>query len=61
MDTLPKVYHVTVDQNVIPVVTPARKISITLLDKLKLELERMRELNIVEPVSEPTDWVNPFT
>ena len=32
--------------------------SIVLLDKLKLELERMRRLDVIEPVNEPTEWVN---
>ena len=58
--TLPKVHHITIDQNIIPVVTPARKIPIALLDKLKLELERMRRLDIIEPVNDPTEWVNPL-
>ena len=59
--TLPKVHHITIDQNITPVVTLARKISIALLDKLKLELERMRRLAIIEPVNEPTEWVNLIT
>ena len=58
--TLPKVHHITIDQNITPVVTPARKIPIALLDKLKLELERMRGPDIIEPVNEPTEWVNPL-
>ena len=58
--TLPKVHHITIDQNVIPVVTPARKIPTALLDKLKLELEIMRRPETIEPVNEPTEWVNPL-
>ena len=58
--TLPKVHHITIDQNITPVVTPAWKIPIALLDKLKLELEGMRRLDIIEPVNEPTEWVNPL-
>ena len=56
--TLPKVHHITIDQNITSVVTPARKITIVLLDKLKLELERMQRLDIIQPVNEPTEWVN---
>ena len=55
--TLPKVHHITIDQNITPVVTPAREIPIVLLDKLKLELERMQRLDIIQPVNEPTEWV----
>ena len=58
--TLTKVHHITVDQNITPVVTPARKIPKALLDKLKLELQRMQRLDIIGPVNEPTEWVNPL-
>ena len=58
--TLPKVHHITSGQNITPVVNPARKIPIDLLDKLKLELERMQRLDIIEPINEPTEWVNPL-
>ena len=53
-------HHITTDQNITPVVTPTRKLPIALLDKLKLELERMQRLDIIEPVNEPTEWVNPL-
>ena len=49
MGTLPKGHHNTIDKNVTPVVTPARKLPIALPDKLKLELRRMQKLDIVEP------------
>ena len=58
--TLPKVHHITINQNIKSVVTPARKIPIALLDKLKLELERMRRLDTIEPVNESIEWVNPL-
>ena len=49
--TLCKVHHITIDQNITPAVTPARNIPIALLDKLKLELKRMRRLDIIEPIN----------
>ena len=58
--TLPKFYHITIDQNIIPVVTLATKDPLALLDKPKLELERMQRVDIVEPVSEWSNWVNPL-
>ena len=58
--TLSKVHHTTISQNLTPAVTSARKIPITLLKTLKLELGRMQRLDIVEPVSEPAKWVNPL-
>ena len=44
--------------NATPTVHPARKIPLTLKQKLKTELERLESLDIIEKVSEPTDWVN---
>ena len=54
------IHHITIDQNIAAIITPARKIPITLLDKLKFELEIMQRLDILEPVSELTEWVNPL-
>ena len=53
--TLPNVHHITIDQNITPAVTPTRKFSIALLDKLKLELERMQRIDTSEPVNGPTE------
>ena len=33
---VPKVHHITINQNITPVITPARKIPTALLDELKL-------------------------
>ncbi|KAK2718174.1 hypothetical protein QYM36_005478 [Artemia franciscana] len=44
--------------NATPTVHPARKIPLALKQKLKTELERLESLDIIEKVSEPTDWVN---
>ena len=49
--TLCKVHHITINQSITPAVTPARNIPIALPDKLKLELERMQRLDIVEPIN----------
>ena len=36
----------------------ARKIPVSLTDKVKREIERMEKLNIIRGVDEPTEWVN---
>ena len=54
--TLPEIHRITIDQNIALAVTPA----VALLDKVKLELETMRRLDMVKPASEPTEWVNPL-
>ena len=39
------------------VITPVRKIPLILKPKLEKELKRMVDLEIIEPVQKPTDWV----
>jgi hypothetical protein len=36
----------------------ARKIPVSLRDKVKREIEKMEKLNIIRRVDEPTEWVN---
>ena len=37
---------------------PPRKVPMALRTKLKAELDRMVQNDIIAPVQEPTDWVN---
>ena len=55
---LPEVHHINLKLNVIPVVHPPRRIPYALRDKLRDQLQRMEKLDIIEKISEPTDWVN---
>ena len=52
---LSKPYHITLKPDVTPVVHPPRKVPISMWGKLKKELEHMVDLNIITPVTEPTD------
>ena len=40
--------------------TTARRIPIPTMDKIKVELLRMKRANIVEEIAEPTDWCAPI-
>ena len=56
--TLKNTHHIEIKDNVTPVVTPVRKIPLALKPKLEKELKRMVDLDIIEPVQKPSDWVN---
>ena len=58
LGTLPGVHHIVTDPNVPPVVNTPRRISIAMIDPLKRELQRMENLDVIEHVTEPSDWVN---
>ena len=51
-------YHIKVDKAYQPVVRPPRRVPVTLRPKIQAELSRMEELDVIERVEEPTDWVN---
>ncbi|XP_061184909.1 uncharacterized protein K02A2.6-like [Saccostrea echinata] len=51
-------YHLVLDENIQPVVHPPRKVPIALKPLLKAELDRLQEMNIITPVSEPSQWVS---
>ena len=58
--SLPKTHHISVKPEVTLTISAARRVPIALRDKLKSELDRMIKLDVIEPVSEPTEWVNPL-
>jgi hypothetical protein len=53
-------YHIITDPEVKPVIHPPRKIPISMMDKLKAELERMKQLDLIDKIDEPSDWVSPL-
>lgn len=55
---LPVIYSMTLDPDVRPAVRPAHHIPVATKDRVKAELDRMQELGVITPVSEPTDWVS---
>jgi hypothetical protein len=55
---LPGIHKIHIDENVKPVVHPARNVPIKLRSKVKKELERMERDGIIERETNPTAWVS---
>ena len=55
---LKRPHHIELRDDVKPVIIPVRQVPFALKPKLKEELQRMVELNVIEPVEKPTEWVN---
>ena len=51
-------HHIQIDTTVQPVIHAPRKVPVALREKVKTELERMVEMNVIEKQTEPTDWVS---
>ena len=51
-------YHIKIDKNAKPIVHPPRKVPVTLRPRIQQELKHIEELDMIEKVEEPTDWVN---
>ena len=56
--TLNTTHHIFTDPDVPPVIDACRKVPIALQPRLKAELQRMEDLKIIKPVTEPTEWVS---
>ncbi len=55
---LPVTYKIKLKADATPVIHAARKVPVSLKDKLEKELTRLTELNIIRKIEEPTEWVN---
>ena len=56
--TLSGLVHLDIDPSVKPVQMPLRRLPLAITDKVKAELARMTSLGIIEPVTEPSDWIS---
>ena len=55
---LPMDYHMRLDPTVPPVVCPARKIPVAMKQDVINELQHMKNIGVIEAVTEPTEWVS---
>ena len=55
---LPGLYDIELDPAVSPVKHAPRKVPVSMKSKLKEELDRLANLQVITPVKEPTDWIS---
>ena len=55
---MPGTYHIELKPSVSPIIHAPRNVPFSMRSKLKLELERLKQLSVIEKISHPTDWVN---
>ena len=55
---LPGKAHFQVNPNICPVVSPVRRIPISLKAKVKAELDNLTDQNVITSIQDPTDWVS---
>ena len=53
-----KELKLTVDKEVTPVQLLPRKQPVALREKYKEKLERLQKLEIIEPITKPTEWIS---
>lgn len=55
---LPYTYKIQLKENATPVIHAPRRVPVPLRGRLKKELDRMSQLQVITKVEEPTEWVN---
>lgn len=58
MGCLSKEHTIQINPEIRPVINRARRIPLSMADKVKAELDRMEQNGIIEKVDQPTDWVS---
>ena len=61
LGTMSQPYHIELKPNATPfAVRTPRRMSLPLMPRVKQELQRLQDLNIIRPVDEPTEWCAPI-
>ena len=55
---LPGEHKIKLKTDAVPVIHPPRKVPVALQKQVKIELERMENLKVIQPVTEATEWVS---
>ncbi|KAF0682204.1 Uncharacterized protein FWK35_00039309, partial [Aphis craccivora] len=55
-----KKYHITLDQNVTPVISPNRRVPFSIIPELKDTIKSLVKRNVIKKINEPTEWVSPL-
>ena len=55
---MPGKVHLETDPNVTQVIIPPRRVPAAIKPKLKEEMKRLEDMNVIQKVEEPTDWVS---
>jgi hypothetical protein len=50
--------HLEIDSNVKPIQLPVRKVPVAVKEKIKFELDRLSDLEIITPVQAPTEFIS---
>jgi hypothetical protein len=51
-------HEISLDSSIKPVIHPPRRVPISLMPRVKAELDRMEAVGVVSRVDQPTDWVS---
>ena len=55
---LPGEHKIKLKTDAVPVIYPPRKVPVALQKQVRIELERMENLKVIQPVTEATEWVS---
>ena len=58
LGAIPGTVHLEVEQGATPVLAPPRRVPTSLQVKLRKELDRLQQLEVIAPIDEPTPWVS---